>query len=42
MLADAKNRQAMSKRNIERASLYGAARMVDAYEKLYREISAQV
>ena len=40
LLADPEKRRAIGERNIERAAAYSVTRMADAYETLYREISA--
>ena len=42
ILADTSGRLEMHSRNREKAGQYGAARMADSYETVYREIDGQV
>ena len=42
ILADTNGRLEMRSRNMEKADQYGAARMADSYETVYREIDGQV
>ena len=42
ILADTSGRLEMRSRNMEKADQYGAARMADSYETVYREIDGRV